>query len=55
MFVYNKWRKEGEPPDTWQGSDGEPNEIDATDTADENGSDQPTEHADATDRPSAGR
>ena len=55
MFVYNKWRKDGEPPDTWQGSDGEPNEIEVADTADENGSDQPTEHADTTDRPSAGR
>jgi hypothetical protein len=55
MFVYNKWRKEGEPPDAGAGSDGGPNEIGLAEAVCESGNAQAAEQADAADRPLAGR
>jgi predicted KAP-like P-loop ATPase len=45
MFVYTKWKKEGEPPDAGGGSDDEPNEIGSDEAVGENGNDQAAEPA----------
>ncbi|HAN99495.1 MAG TPA: hypothetical protein DCQ98_19650 [Planctomycetaceae bacterium] len=55
MFVYNKWNNDGEPSDAGGKSDDEPNEIGSAEAVDEDLNDQAAEHADAADRPSAGR
>jgi hypothetical protein len=56
MFVYNKWKKEGEPPGAGGESDNEPNDRKGSaETVDEDGNDQAAEQADAADRPPAGR
>lgn len=55
MFVYNKWKKDGEPPDAGGKSDDEPNQIGSAEAIDEDLNDQAAEQADAADRPSTGR
>lgn len=55
MFVYNEWKRKGEPPDAGGESDGEPSEKGPAGPVGEDGNDQASEQADAADRPSAGR
>lgn len=55
MFVYNKWKKDGEPPDAGGKSDDEPNELGAAEDVEKDLKGQSAEQADAADRPSAGR
>src|SRR5690606_1115403 len=55
MFVYNKWKMDGEPPDAGGKSDDEPNQIGSAEAVVENLNDHAAEQADAAARPSAGR
>lgn len=55
IFVHNKWKKEGEPPDAGRETADEPNEIESAEAVEEDGKDQAAEQADAADRPSAAR
>lgn len=55
MFVHNKWKKDGEPPDAGAKSDDEHNETGSAEAVDVDGNAQAAEQADAAERPSAGR